>query len=75
MTNSTFTIGQTYYTRSICDSDCVIKVTIESRTKCFVKTTDGKRLKVSVYNGVEQVSPWGKYSMSPKVDSTKVFNG
>ena len=66
-----FKVNQTYYTRSICNNDCTIKITFESRTKWFVTTTDGKLLKVSVYNGVERVSPWGKYSMSPVIDATK----
>lgn len=65
---SKFEVGATYSTRSICDSDCIISITIASRTKCFVTTTDGKRLKVSTYhNGSESVMPWGSYSMSPTI--------
>ncbi len=62
---ATFKTGNSYSTRSICDHDCKISITVASRTKCFVKTTDGKRLKVTEYNGAETVKPWGTYSMAP----------
>jgi len=63
----TFKAGETYRTRSICDYDHVISITIASRTKCFVKTTAGKRLKVAEYNGAEAVMPWGRFSMAPTI--------
>ena len=62
-----FKVGYGYDTRSICDNDCVIKVIVAKRTKCFLTTTEGKRLKINVYDGAEYVSPWGVYSMSPIV--------
>ena len=62
-----FEIGKTYSTRSIGDHNCIIKITIVSRTKSFITTTEGKRLKVSdkYYPGVEQCKPDGSYSMAP----------
>ena len=64
---ATFKTGNSYSTRSICEHDHVISITIAGRTKCFVKTTEGKRLKVTEYNGAETVMPWGSYSMAPTI--------
>lgn len=69
---TTFQTGKTYATRSICDHDCIIRVAVASRTAKTIKTADGKTLRVSVYQGVEQVKPWGSYSMAPIVDATDV---
>ena len=82
MTDNTrkFKTGTTYYTRSIGDSDCIIKVTIKKRTPKTVQAivhgreNEGiKRFRISIYEGEEQISPWGKYSMSPILgaDDTK----
>ena len=78
-----FEVGATYQTRSIGDHNCTVAVTIASRTKCFVRTTEGKRLKVqsmthysfpcgtddtgSLVKSVEHVKPWGSYSMAPSI--------
>lgn len=67
-----FEIGKTYYTRSICDSEMIIKITIAKRTAKFVTTTDGAKLGVSNWDGVETVKPWGKYSMAPTISAEKV---
>jgi hypothetical protein len=63
----TFKAGKTYETRSICDHDCIIRVTIASRTAKTVKTADGKTFRVAVWNdeSCEYIKPWGSYSMSP----------
>ena len=82
MTNATqlkaFEVGKTYYTASICDSNCIIAITVASRTKCFITTTEGQRLKVSdkYTPGEEHCSPWGSYSMSPTIGAcdTKELN-
>lgn len=63
----TFQAGQTYQTRSICDADCIIRVTVASRTAKTVKTAEGKTLRVGVYDDAEFVKPWGSYSMAPIV--------
>ena len=60
---ATFEAGKTYWTRSICDHDCIIEITVERRTAKTIVTTGGKRLRISHYNGVEQVAPHGRYSM------------
>ncbi len=64
-----FEVGKTYYGRSVCDYDCIITVTVASRTAKFITTDEGKRLGVKpMYDGsAEYVSPWGHYSMSPIV--------
>lgn len=65
--NTTFEAGKTYATRSICNHDCIIRVTVASRTAKTIKTSEGKTLRISEYRGVEQVKPWGSYSMAPIV--------
>jgi hypothetical protein len=62
-----FQAGRTYQTRSICDHDCIITVSIKSRTAKTVKTVDGKTFRVAVWNdgSCEYIKPWGSYSMAP----------
>ena len=62
-----FETGKTYSTRSACDHDCIIRVTVVSRTEKTIKTADGKSLRVTEHDGVEHVRPWGRYSMAPIV--------
>lgn len=65
-----FQVGKTYATRSICDYDCVFSFTVVARTDKTVtirganNARDARR-KVRVWNGVEQIDPLGRYSMSP----------
>jgi hypothetical protein len=68
-TPSKFVVGKTYTTRSICDYDCIISVTVASRTAKTIKTADGKALRIGEREGVEFVKPWGSYSMAPIVTS------
>lgn len=67
MTAAKFTVGATYATRSIGDHNCIIRVTVAKRTAKTITTTGGKTLRVSEYQGEEQVKPWGSYSMAPIV--------
>jgi len=63
-----FEAGKTYQTRSIGDHDCIIRVSVVSRTAKTIKTADGKTLRIgSFYDGSECVKPWGSYSMAPIV--------
>jgi hypothetical protein len=68
-----FQTGKTYTTRSIGDADMVISVTVLRRTEktIYVKgdALTKEALRVWVFNGVEQVAPWGKYSMSPVISA------
>ena len=70
-----FEVGKTYSTRSIGDHNCIITITIAKRTAKTVTTTNGKTFRPYEYNGVEQIKPWGNYSMSPIVgaDDVKVL--
>jgi hypothetical protein len=65
-----FEVGQTYSTRSIGDHNCIIKVTVASRTAKTIKTTDGKTFRPTVYEGREYIRPWGSYSMCPFLYAT-----
>lgn len=65
-----FEVGKTYTTRSICDSECLIRATIIRRTAKTVTLASGKTFRLSVYRDVEQFRPWGNYSMSPVIDAT-----
>ena len=60
-----FEAGKTYTTRSICDHDCIISVTIEKRTAKTVTTSEQKTFRVAEYDGAEFIKPWGSYSMAP----------
>lgn len=63
-----FKTGKTYTTRSICDHDCVITVTIYARTEKTVKVVvrgEQKTFRVGEYDGSEFIRPWGNYSMAP----------
>ena len=65
-----FEAGKTYTTRSICDHDCVISVTIEKRTAKTVTATvrgKSKTFRVAEYDGAEYIKPWGSYSMAPMI--------
>jgi len=65
-----FEAGKEYKTRSTCDADTLVTVEVISRTDKTIKakTQQGvKTLRVSVFNGIECVKPWGSYSMAPIV--------
>lgn len=59
-----FEAGKSYATRSIVDSDTWMRISVFSRTAKTIKTNRGTH-RVSIYQGVEQVKPWGNYSMCP----------
>ena len=78
MTTRKFESGRTYWTRSIGDHNCIIKVDILRRTPKTVRAlvhghTGEKTFRISIYEGEEQIKPWGSYSMSPILgaDDTK----
>jgi hypothetical protein len=69
-----FETGKTYYTRSIVDADTIICVTVAKRTDKTIVTTGDERLRINVWNGVEQVKPWGSYSMAPIVGADRIID-
>lgn len=71
-----FEPGKSYWTRSICDYDCIITIEVISRTAKFITAKVGgkiKRLGVKVcdYDKAERCDPWGRYSMSPVISAAK----
>lgn len=66
-----FETGKTYFTRSIVDADTIIRVKVAKRTDKTIVTDLGDRLRINVWNGVEQVKPWGSYSMAPIVGADR----
>lgn len=66
-----FQTNTTYSTRSICDYDTIISVRIAKRTEKTVTDTDGKRYGIKVWDGVEQIMPWGRFSMAPTISADK----
>jgi hypothetical protein len=67
-----FVTGHTYSTRSPCDHDTVISISVLSRTTKTIKTACGKTLRVAEYEGHETVKPWGSYSMCPIIKAKPV---
>lgn len=71
-----FEIGQTYWTTSIADADCVFEFTIVSRTAKFITFTmrnDNRQHRVGVtcYDGTEYAMPFGRYSMAPQISAER----
>lgn len=65
-----FETGKTYTTKSACDRDCIVSVTIEKRTEKTVTATvrgEVKTLRIGEHCGIEFIKPWGSYSMAPIV--------
>lgn len=64
-----FEVGRTYSCRSICDHNCVWSFEIVSRTAKTVVLKHGSadfvRRRVRLWDGIEQVDPFGRFSMSP----------
>jgi hypothetical protein len=70
-----FETGKTYYTRSVADYDTIVRVTVAKRTDKTIVTALGDRLRINIWNDVEQVKPWGSYSMAPIVSADRLLTG
>ena len=71
-----FIKGQSYTGRSVCDSECIIHVSVAKRTEKTITTGTGKVLRVKVgIDGAEYVKPWGSYSMAPIVRADSIASG
>ena len=68
-----FETGKTYYTRSVADYDTIVRVTVAKRTDKTIVTAGGDRLRINVWNDVEQVKPWGSFSMAPIVSADRLL--
>lgn len=72
-----FKIGQSYFCRSICDYDCKFVFVVVKRTAKMVTIKSGPRIvarKVRVRDGIEELDPHGRYSMSPVLTADKVWH-
>lgn len=78
---SKFEINKNYFMRSVCDYDCIWEYKVVERTEKTVTLVQqrthvnvGKRIvkRVALWEGIETVSPLGKYSMSPILSADKV---
>lgn len=71
-TPAKFEAGRTYYTRSLCDGNCIFEITVSSRTAKTIRTSDGKTFRIAInYAGAERVAPLGRYSLAPHIDATQ----
>jgi len=71
-----FQADKTYFMRSICDSECIWKITVTCRTAKTVTLKGAglqgvKRCRISEWEGVEQCKPLGSYSMAPVLSADK----
>jgi hypothetical protein len=70
---TTFQIGKTYTTKSICDSNCIFSFEVLKRTEKTITIKDifGEIVKrgVYLYEGNEQCKPLGNYSMCPIISA------
>jgi len=70
-----FEVGKTYWTRSICDHECIFRFSILSRTaKQVTINVHGKTVRrgISEWNGVETFAPFGRYSMAAIISADKL---
>ena len=72
----TFSIGKEYFTRSICDSDCIFTTKILSRTAKTVTIQDDfnkvpTKRKIHIYDNAEAIYHIGKFSMCPVINANK----
>jgi len=71
-----FEVGRTYATRSVCNSECIFKITIIKRTEKTVTIDkgDGKTKRCKIYTDMrnaEAIYPYGIYSMCPIIDASE----
>ena len=64
-----FIVGQEYSTRSACDYNCIFRFRVTKRTEKSIwiaEHDDAPRMRrVEIYDGMETIYPYGKYSMAP----------
>ena len=71
-----FEVGRTYATRSVCNSECIFKITIIKRTEKTVTIDkgNGKTKRCKIYTDMrnaEAIYPYGIYSMCPIIDASE----
>ncbi len=74
-TTAQFEVGQTYTTRSACDSDCVWAFKVLKRTaKRITVEARGEGVRtvgIRIWEGVETATPLGSYSMAPIIRANR----
>lgn len=70
-----FEQGKTYYTRSICNHDCIFAYTVAKRTAKMATLVDvnGKEIRRKIYaddNGTEHINI-ANYSMAPTLSADR----
>ena len=72
---TTFEVGKTYSTRSLCDYDCIFSFTVIARTAKQVTLESNawgqQKRGIRIYDGIETCRPLGTYSMSPTIRADK----
>ena len=84
-----FEVGALYFCRSICDYDCIYRFRVIKRTEKTVTISafygtdsDGadrldtavrRKIITDTYDGAENISPHGSYSMSPILSAHKLM--
>lgn len=72
-----FQVGKTYFTRSLCDHECIFSFEIVSRTektvtiKWYGDYVTRRKIRIGS-DGVERIDPHGRYSMSPILSADDV---
>ena len=73
-----FEAGKSYYTRSICNQDCIFAYTVAKRTDKTATLVDAsgtaKRYKVRADGNTERII-LGSYSMAPVLDAADGLQG
>lgn len=76
-----FEVGKTYQTRSICNNECIISITVTARTDktiTAIERDETKRLRINEksteYHKAETVYPWGHYSMAPQIHADQIID-
>lgn len=76
-----FEVGKTYQTRSICNNECIISITVTARTDktiTVIEHGETKRLRINEksteYHKAETVYPWGHYSMAPQIHADQIVD-
>lgn len=74
--SKTFEAGATYWTRSVCDYECIYRATVISRTPKSVKVDIGRDAPVTRrvfrdHSGNEAIRPFGNYSMAAVISADK----
>ena len=74
-----FSVGSTYFCRSVCDHECIFKFTVISRTakRVTLREVDSDRYVMTVGAKVmgneEHCYPYGKSSMAPVLRASRKF--